>query len=186
MGLEVIMKQEVGDGLDAVEATGIVLSEADNWQSDLFIHVLIPVINPDPESVEVLDPDEYHKDDFVDPAGDDDALALEVETFLATIGALAVVRTLNSVEVKTVEKSRASNDILITTNYPTALVITALTGGRDESEAVDMELILDDDDKLVLKVDGNLIFNTPFHADSFENDEPFERNLTHWLKKTRC
>jgi len=186
MGLEVVMKQEVGDGLPAVEATGTIVTEADNWQSDLFLHVLIPVINPDPDSTEILDPDEYHKDDFADPAGDDDALAIEVETFLNTIGALANIRTLNSVEVKTVEKSRASNDIIISTNYPTALVITALAGGRDESEAIDMELILDDDDKLVLKVDGNLIFDTPFKADSYENDEPFERNITHWLKKTRC
>ena len=180
MGLEVVMKQEVGDGLPAVEATGTVVTEADNWQSDLFLHVVIPNIDPE------VDADEYHKDDFVDPVGDDDALALEVKTFLDTIGVFVNTQTANSVEVKTVEKSRKSNDIIITTNYPTALVITALAGGRDLSEAIEMELVLDDDDKLILKVDGNLIFDTPFKADSFENDEPFERNITHWLKKTRC
>lgn len=180
MGLEVVMKQEVGDGLPAVEATGAVVAEADNWQSDLFLHVVVPNIDP------TLDADEYHKDDFTDPAGDDDALALEVKIFLDSIGVLVNVQTANSVEVKTVAKSRVSNDIILSTNYPTALAITALVGGRDLSEAVEMELILEDDDKLILKVNGALIFDTPFMADSYENKEPFERNITHWLKKTRC
>ena len=99
---------------------------------------------------------------------------------------MAVTQTNEVLDLASVDKGRAGNDIEITTNIPTAFVITEMDNGRDENEAVEMELTLEDDDDLILKVDGDVIFKTPFKEDSFENEEPFERNLTHWLKKTRC
>lgn len=177
MGLEVLMRQEVGDGKVAQDAVAEIVANASNWSSALSLNVTIPNDTDTPDS--------YTKDDFADPSGDNELLAQEVVTFLNGLG-LSATRSLDIVSIVATGKGRVGNEIGLTTNTANALAVTGFTDGRDENEAVDMTLTLEDDDELVMVVDGEVIFRTPFIADSFENSEPFERNLTRWLKKTRC
>ena len=178
MGLKLVMEQSVGDNLDAVQAEGTITCEADNWANDLSINVVIPNDTDTPDS--------YTKNDFTDPVGDDNALAIELETYLGTIGALEVTRVDNVLTVKASTAGRAGNDIALTTNYASAFAIVALANGRDENEAIPMEMELDEDtDVLTMKVDGNIVFKTKYVEEQYDNRESFQKDLHQWFKKAQ-
>lgn len=178
MGLKVVMEQTVGDGIEAVKAEGTITCEADNWANDLYIHVVVP---NDTDT-----PDEYHKDDFTDPAGDDIALATELKAFLDTIGTLEVTQANEVLTVKAKTAGRAGNDISFGTNYGTAFVVVGMANGRDRDGAVDMIMTLDEDtDELTMKVGETIVLRTIYKGDSYDNEESFARNFHEWFKKAQ-